>query len=99
MTNIIYIYRFLELQRCLHRLQGGAPLHGGGFGDVLEDNLAAPAGLVLHELLPVLPLLVRVLGEELCEPVEGLVVTGEPGALKQSVSQICRIFNPTMHWV
>jgi hypothetical protein len=54
-------YRPLELQGGLHGLQGRAPLHCGGLGDVLEDYLAPAHDLVVHELGPVLPFLLALL--------------------------------------
>ena len=68
-------HRFLELQSSLHGLQGCAPLHGGGLGDILEDNLASSLVLVLDELLPVFPLLVRVLLEVGREPAVSDVIS------------------------
>ena len=56
-----------------------APLHGAGLGDVLEDDLASSLVLVLDQLLPVLPLLVRRLLEEGGESGEGDIVPVEVG--------------------
>ncbi len=54
-------YRSLDLQGGLHGLKGRTPLHCGGLGDVLEDYLAPAHVLVVHELGPVLPLLLALL--------------------------------------
>ena len=71
----------LELQRGLEGVHDGAPVHGGGLGDVLEHDPAATLALVVHQLDAVAALLVRLLLEVGGEAVEGLVVTGEVGAL------------------
>merc|ERR1712112_775434 len=42
----------LQLQHCSHGLQGSAPLHPGGLGDVLQHHLAPALGLVLHKGTP-----------------------------------------------
>ena len=76
-------HRLLELQGSLHGLQGCAPLHGGGLGDILEDNLASSLVLVLDELLGVLSLLVRVLLEVGGEAVVGHVISIEVRCLRQ----------------
>ena len=84
-------HRFLELQSSLHGLQGCAPLHGGGLGDILEDNLASSLVLVLDELLPVFPLLVRVLLEVGREPAVSDVISVKVVSLVWcTVKSICR---------
>merc|ERR1712029_727025 len=55
---------FLKFKSCLKSIQRCSPLHGGRLGNVLEDNLASSLVLILDQLLPVLPLLVRRLLEE-----------------------------------
>merc|ERR1712187_778427 len=55
---------FLQLKGSLHGLQRSAPLHAGGLGDVLEDNLPSSPVLILDELLGVVSLLVGALLEE-----------------------------------
>merc|ERR1712203_803137 len=54
----------LQLKGSLHGLERSAPLHAGGLGDVLEDNLASSSVLILDELLAMVSLLVGVLLEE-----------------------------------
>jgi hypothetical protein len=54
-------YRLLELEGGLYSLKGGAPLHDGGLADVLEDDTSATCHLVVHQLRPVLSLLLAVL--------------------------------------
>merc|ERR550539_2216059 len=54
----------LQLKGSLHGLQRSAPLHAGGLGDVLEDNLASSSVLIFDELLAMVSLLVGVLLEE-----------------------------------
>ena len=44
-------------------------------GNILEDTAAATLALVGHQLHPVLPLLLRLLGKVGCEPWQGLVVS------------------------
>ena len=70
-------HRLLELQGSLHGLQGCAPLHGGGLGDVLEDNLASSPVLILDELLAMVSLLVGVLLEEGGEAAVSHVISVE----------------------
>ena len=45
------------------------------FGDILEDTTATSLALVGHQLHPVLPLLLRLLGKVGGEPWQGLVVS------------------------
>merc|ERR1719221_2009381 len=68
---------FLQLKGSLHGLQGSPPLHGGGLGDVLEDNSSSSSVLVLDELLGVVSLLVGVLLEEGVEAAVGDVIPVE----------------------
>ena len=87
-------HRFLELQGSLHGLQGCAPLHGGGLGDILEDNLASSLVLVLDELLSVFPLLVRVLFEVGREPAVSDVISVKVVSLvwtQCTVKSMCRV--------
>ena len=56
------------------------PLYGLRFsayrlGNILEDTAAASLALVGHQLHPVLPLLLRLLGKVGGEPWQGLVVS------------------------
>merc|ERR1711963_33689 len=55
---------FLEFKSCLKSIQRSSPLHGGGLGHVLEDNLASSLVLILDQFLSMLSLLVRRLLEE-----------------------------------
>ena len=81
--KIIVSYGFLQLQGSLHGLQRGPPLHGGGLGDVLEDDSAPPPVLVLDELLGVFPLLVGVLLEVGGEPVVCNVISIKVRSLRE----------------
>ena len=54
-----------------------------GIFHYLEHESASPHVLVLHELHGVFPLLLRVVAEELCEAVQGNIVTVEVGSLKE----------------
>merc|ERR1712227_973325 len=55
---------FLEFKSCLESIQRSSPLHGGGLGHVLKDNLASSLVLILDQFLSMLSLLVRRLLEE-----------------------------------
>merc|ERR1712025_201737 len=70
---------FLKFKSCLKSIQRSSPLHGGGLGNVLEDNLASSLVLVLDQLLPVLPLLVRRLLEEGSKAGVGCVIPVKVG--------------------
>jgi len=72
------VHRLLELEGGLHGLEGAAPLHGSGLGDVLELDSATAAGLIFHQFHTVLALLVRALAEVGREPVQRLVIPVKP---------------------
>ncbi len=54
-------YRLLKLESGLYSLKGRAPFHDGRLADVLEDDPPTTRHLVVHQLRPVLPLLLAVL--------------------------------------
>ena len=77
-------YSLFQLKSSLHGLQGCAPLHCGGFCNVLEYDLASPLDLILHQLHAVLPLLSGGLLKIFRESMESLVVTTEVRGLDKS---------------
>jgi len=72
-------YSFLEFKSCLKSIQRSSPLHGGGLGHVLEDNLASSLVLILDQFLSMLSLLVRGLLEESSKAGVGRVVPVKVG--------------------
>merc|ERR1719397_931805 len=73
------VHHLLQLEGGLHGLEAGAPLHAHRLGNVLEDTTATSLALVGHQLHPVLPLLLRLLGKVGCKARQGLVVSREVG--------------------
>merc|ERR1712131_4108 len=56
-TLIYSLFQFQSIKR-------GSPFHGTGLSNILEDDLSPSLVLILDQLLPMLPLLVRGLLEE-----------------------------------
>merc|ERR1711936_228045 len=73
------VHRLLQLKGSLHCLEAGAPLHRHRLGDVLEDTAATSLALVSHQLHPVLPLPLGLLGKVSRETGKGLVLPREVG--------------------
>merc|ERR1712080_642329 len=70
-------HHLLHLQHCSHGLQGSAPLHPGGLGDVLQHHLASTLGLVFHQGIPMVPNCNGRLLEEACKARKCLVNLAE----------------------
>merc|ERR1719427_1532859 len=68
---------FFQLKSSLHGLKWSAPLHAAGLGNILEDDTSSSLGLVLHQLHPVITLLIRALLEEGGKSRKSLVITVE----------------------
>merc|ERR1711893_371164 len=73
------VHSLLKFESCLKSIQRCSPLHGAGFGNILEHHLSSSLVLILDQLLSVFSLLVRCLLEESRESWQSLVIPVKVG--------------------